>query len=110
MWGHNEQGQLGDGTYTARGAPVMVAGLNDIVSVDAGGVHTLAVRRDATVWSWGWNNYGQLGSTSQTSRAVPGEAGISAGTAGRTNPLAAQIYSTPVLMPPSIMNKPPIAG
>ena len=110
MWGHNEQGQLGDGTYTARGAPVMVAGLNDIVAVDAGGVHTLAVRRDATVWSWGWNNFSQLGGTSQSSRAVPGEAGISIGTLGRTNPLAAQIYSTLVLMRPSITSKTQIAG
>jgi len=109
-WDHNEFGQLGDGTYNARGAPVMVAGLNDAVAIDSGGAHTLAVRRDATVWSWGWNEYSQLGGNPGYSRPVPGEAGISIGTVGRTNPLAGQILSTLVLMRPSIYSKSQVVG
>lgn len=62
-WGNNETGQLGlDSTEIPRQAtPVKVAGLSDVISVSAGGQHSLALKKDGTVWAWGDNEYGQLG-------------------------------------------------
>lgn len=61
-WGVNQYGQLGDGTTTHRlTTPVQVLGLNDVISVTAGQNHTVAVKRDGTVWTWGANLRGELG-------------------------------------------------
>ncbi|KIL39144.1 hypothetical protein SD70_22220 [Gordoniibacillus kamchatkensis] len=40
---------------------VPIGGLTDIVDIQAGSDHALALRRDGTVLSWGSNSYGQLG-------------------------------------------------
>lgn len=67
-WGANQWGQLGDGTTTQRVTPVQVlvpggGGLfdEDWVAVDAGRLHSLAMKSNGTLWAWGANNYGQLG-------------------------------------------------
>jgi T5SS/PEP-CTERM-associated repeat protein len=61
-WGSNNNGQLGDGTTTNRSSPVMVAGLDDVMTaVAAGYYHSLALKWDGTVWTWGNNFNGQLG-------------------------------------------------
>jgi alpha-tubulin suppressor-like RCC1 family protein len=69
VWGSNAYGQLGDGTapreagdVTAwRARPGQVGGLTDVIAIAAGGNHTLALKRDGTVWSWGHHGNGQLG-------------------------------------------------
>jgi alpha-tubulin suppressor-like RCC1 family protein len=67
-WGGNASGQLGDGTTTARQAPVAV----DMDGVLAGKVplrlaggnsHALLASSDGTLASWGSNADGQLGSS-----------------------------------------------
>lgn len=66
-WGNNYWGQVGDGTSTSpQPTPVQVkradgAFLTGVKAVSAGLAHTLALRRDGTVWVWGNNGYGQLG-------------------------------------------------
>jgi alpha-tubulin suppressor-like RCC1 family protein len=62
-WGTNGYGQLGDGTTVLRMAPVNVGGgLDDVIAIAAGSMHTLALKADGTVWSWGYNTgYGILG-------------------------------------------------
>ncbi|HKE40834.1 MAG TPA: FG-GAP-like repeat-containing protein [Casimicrobiaceae bacterium] len=61
-WGLNDLGEVGDGTSgTNRPNPTAVSGLNNVVQVSAGQFHSLALRRDGTVWSWGSNSAGQLG-------------------------------------------------
>jgi alpha-tubulin suppressor-like RCC1 family protein len=63
-WGLNKDGQLGIGkTSEAEPKPVKVQGLTDVVEVAAGWRHSLALRRDGTVWAWGNNDHGQLGIT-----------------------------------------------
>lgn len=36
-------------------------GLTNIAAVSVGRIHSLALRKDGTVWAWGRNDYGQLG-------------------------------------------------
>jgi alpha-tubulin suppressor-like RCC1 family protein len=59
-WGNsNYFGELGDGTTTNRMTPVQVAGLSDVVAIDTrpdglfvGVPHSVALKRDGTVWEW----------------------------------------------------------
>jgi alpha-tubulin suppressor-like RCC1 family protein len=65
-WGSSSNGQIGDLLTTQRNLPVSVyaAGAlagKTIVSLAAGGAHTLALCSDGTVFAWGSNAFGQLG-------------------------------------------------
>ena len=64
-WGINETGQLGSGSLSPgfRPTPAPVVGLSDVVAISCGfGLgHSLALRRDGSVWAWGHNDAGQLG-------------------------------------------------
>jgi alpha-tubulin suppressor-like RCC1 family protein len=69
-WGHNEYGQLGDGTTggvacsgsVCKPVPVQVTGLGaSVVEVSTGDGHTCARKQDGTLWCWGRNTYGALG-------------------------------------------------
>jgi uncharacterized repeat protein (TIGR01451 family) len=42
-----------------------------VVAIAAGGAHSLAVKRDGTVWAWGANYQGQLGDEPNTIRLTP---------------------------------------
>ncbi len=39
--------------------------------VAAGGGHTVALKKDGTVWSWGNNGVGQLGDGTSVTKAYP---------------------------------------
>lgn len=91
-WGHNQFGQVGDGTRTSRATPVGVVGLSDVAALAAGSTHSLAVRGDGTIWAWGYNGGGQLGNGSVANAfspvQVPGLAGVVAAAAGGVHSLA----------------------
>ncbi|MFN2504511.1 MAG: RCC1 domain-containing protein, partial [Acidimicrobiales bacterium] len=70
-WGRNPVGQIGDGTATDRLVPTPTANSSQMVSVAAGGYHTLGVKADGTAWAWGWNILGQLGDGTTVDRLVP---------------------------------------
>ena len=38
-----------------------MAGLTNVIAIAAGGLHTLALKSDGTVWGWGYNGQGELG-------------------------------------------------
>jgi uncharacterized repeat protein (TIGR01451 family) len=61
-WGNNEFGELGQGTTTASGLPLLVSALSarTITSAATSGKHVVAVADDGTQWAWGNGFYGQL--------------------------------------------------
>jgi RHS repeat-associated protein len=70
-WGHNNSGQLGNGTTSAGGCScsdtsVQVSGLSDITALAGSGSWWLALRSDGTVWAWGNNQTGNLGTGTLT--------------------------------------------
>ena len=76
-WGSNDNGQLGDGTYTYRITPVQVGSLSDIIAIACGGVldtkkgFSIALKSDGAVWAWGGNDNGQLGDGTKIGKANP---------------------------------------
>jgi alpha-tubulin suppressor-like RCC1 family protein len=71
-WGDNTSGQLGDGTTTARHAPVRVNGLTSgIAAVAAGSFHSCALNTAGGVKCWGDNSFGQIGDGTTTRRHAP---------------------------------------
>ena len=72
-WGENSCGELGRGIYGNADIPKegKIEGLTGIVSVDAGGHHTLALDGNGNVWSWGKNAKGELGNGTTQNAAAP---------------------------------------
>lgn len=75
-WGNNNQGQLGDGTFTTSATPVFVtvnaalAG-KKVLGITAGDFHTCAVASDGTAACWGSNERGELGNNSTANSNIP---------------------------------------
>ncbi len=72
-WGNDSYGQLGIGRVDNRAhpQPQPVLDLQGVGAISGGIEHSLALRRDDTVWAWGGNQWGQLGDGTTTPRAQP---------------------------------------
>lgn len=71
-WGHNNYGQLGDGTITDRNAPARVVGLpaGSITAISAGYVHSCAIV-GGDAYCWGAGGAGQLGNGAGADSGAP---------------------------------------
>ena len=78
-WGENYTGQFGVGTMGRRNqeanTPVHAAPGNDWKQAVAGGIHTVVLKQDGTLWAWGINWAGSLGTGSTRNSAVPVQVG-----------------------------------
>ena len=71
-WGLNSYGQFGDGIYNGYSmVPKQITGISGVKAVAAGGVHTLLLKEDGTVWASGDNPYGQLGNGTKSYSCTP---------------------------------------
>jgi len=70
-WGHNNQGQLGNGTVTGSNIPVQVTGLTSGVSSIAVGSFFNCATVNGGLKCWGQNSSGQLGNGTGVNSNVP---------------------------------------
>ena len=79
-WGHNDYGQLGNGSTSSLRNPIPSSVLLNpkdtstvlkAVQVSAGWAHSLAVDTDGNAWAWGQNNYGKLGNNTTSDQHSP---------------------------------------
>jgi alpha-tubulin suppressor-like RCC1 family protein len=112
-WGHNDNGQLGNGTTTHSTRAVQVTGLTNVTLFDAGRLHTCAVASNngtAGLWCWGrggngaphsaTQTTGRLGNGSSADSSVPVKVDLSqAAAAGQTiKSLSVGGYHTCIVM------------
>ena len=71
--GLNNYGQIGNNTTTNAMLPVQVQGLENIIRIEAGANHSIALKSDGRAYGWGYNAYGQLGDNTTTRRSLPVE-------------------------------------
>jgi alpha-tubulin suppressor-like RCC1 family protein len=84
-WGDNQDGQLGDGTTTARATYAGVSGLSSgVAQVSAGSGNSMALTTGGTVWTWGDGVALGTGSAADSTVPVqvPGLAGVTQIAAG----------------------------
>jgi alpha-tubulin suppressor-like RCC1 family protein len=75
-WGYNSYGQIGNNQSGNNVlVPETVSGsfspVASVTQVDAGLLHTCALKKDNTVFCWGYNSYGQLGIDNTNDYLVP---------------------------------------
>jgi alpha-tubulin suppressor-like RCC1 family protein len=79
-WGHNDGGQLGDGTAKESGVPVPVKGLSSGMLALAASGDTCAVTVAGELLCWGHNESGQLGNGTMQGNLTPvGVSGLGSG-------------------------------
>ncbi len=70
-WGHNQAGELGDGSRMDRASPTALKLTLDAAGLTAGQSHTCLRDTAGMVWCWGRGSSGQLGSPSLIDFLVP---------------------------------------
>lgn len=72
--------------------------LTQIIDISSGFNHSLALRRDGTLWAWGENSFGQVGDSTNIHRKIPkqiyGMTNVIAISAGFTHSLALKADGT----------------
>lgn len=79
MWGHNQHGQIGDGTTTQRLIPTNITyrfpllASDFIISVSMRASTVGALSSSGRMFMWGYNGNGQIGDNTTTQRHIPTE-------------------------------------
>ena len=60
-WGHNDEGQVGDGSFLGQDHPFAVVGGLAFTAISAGHAHSCGLRADGAACCWGDDSRGQLG-------------------------------------------------
>jgi len=72
VWGYNDSGYLGDGSFVSKSSPVQtIAKGTNWKQVATGSSFFAAVKTDGTLWAWGSNSNGQHGDGTTTSKTSP---------------------------------------
>jgi alpha-tubulin suppressor-like RCC1 family protein len=74
VWGYNLVGQLGlgdSGDVTQRLIPTQLGNQTDWITLGAGGMHSLAIKTNGTLWAWGYNGSGELGLGDKIDKNIP---------------------------------------
>ncbi len=75
-WGDNGEGQVGIGTKSVEYTPVQIGAAGEWKQVAAAAMHSLAIKKDGTLWAWGWGNNEEMGLGQGNSRSlVPARVG-----------------------------------
>jgi alpha-tubulin suppressor-like RCC1 family protein len=102
-WGYNTEGQVGNGDYTPAYTGVLAPSLlplDSVRAIDAGGLHSVALKTNGELWAWGNNQFGACGDNARLDRHLPvpvvGLGPVVAAAAGgrHTIALAAPVSST----------------
>ena len=73
VWGNNDIGQLGIGSYNTKNKPYKMISLTNVKEISAGIGFSMAVKVDGTLWSWGGNTEGELGIGNYTDKNNPNQ-------------------------------------
>lgn len=79
-WGSNVFGQLGDGTIltsSEKYLPRQIGTSTDWVKISSSLSHSVALKKDGTIWAWGDNGKGQLGDGTRVTPSSPIQIGSS---------------------------------
>lgn len=71
LTGHNDLGQVGDGTFVNKDQFIEITALNNARMASTGDAHTMVVKNDNTVWATGRGEFGSLGTGLTTNRNTP---------------------------------------
>jgi alpha-tubulin suppressor-like RCC1 family protein len=93
-WGHNDDGQLGDGTTRNSPTPGANDVLTDAKAIATGSYHTCAIMTTGGLRCWGDNSSGQLGNGTKNDRSTPPQSDVLSG----VKAIAAGAYHTCALM------------
>lgn len=70
-WGANNAYQFSTSTDKANSVtPIKIPNMENVIDISPGSFHTLALKKDGTVWAWGYNNRGELGNDYANSKII----------------------------------------
>ena len=83
-WGANDQGQLGNGSFTGSNVAVTLGGISNVVDIDVGQSHACALEASGRVTCWGGNRARQASQAPNDRIIFPTTVTLPAGVVARS--------------------------